>query len=348
MTGFDFTSHKNMRAVFAAAAFFAGWILLAVFHTTLWPGLRVSSIASNLLAISIFAVGVYLVSQNGAIWKILGVGSGLLSVPLIVASERITEMEFTFRKFGFADIFSISHPLFQRSLLNNAVMVLFCLAAVYIVSMLYKSEGKDKVRLCALTACLAYIVFFFVSPNFLLNSLTQMRYFGLFRYKMSLIRILINLLPFIAVFIVLYLIAVSMYSLCNSQKTRVKLHGIGLVWAWLALAGSVVVIVLCLVAGFTVRVKTGIAPTGYLFAFNLLLGISAFTGYLLLIIKKRMGLYVILIGVGLMLGIQLTGTFYYSPLSIRSAGLVLAAIAPSVLGALNPLFAYLAVRAGDK
>jgi hypothetical protein len=49
-----------------------------------------------------------------------------------------------------------------------------------------------------------------------------------------------------------------------------------------------------------------------------------------------------------MLGIQLTGTFYYSPLSIRSAGLVLAAIAPSVLGALNPLFAYLAVRAGDK
>ncbi len=348
MTEFNLKTQGNMRAVWAAAAFFAGWILLAVFHTTLWPGLRVSSIASNLLAISIFAVGVYLVSQNGAIWKILGVGSGLLSVPLIVASERITEMEFTFRKFGFADFFSISHPLFQRSLLNNAVMVLFCLAAVYIVSMLYKSEGKGKVRLCALTACLAYIVFFFVSPNFLLNSLTQMRYFGLFRYKMSLIRILINLLPFIAVFIVLYLIAVSMYSLCNSQKTRVKLHGIGLVWAWLALAGSVVVIVLCLVAGFTVQVKTGIAPTGYLFAFNLLLGISAFTGYLLLIIKKRMGLYVILIGVGLMLGIQLTGTFYYSPLSIRSAGLVLAAIAPSVLGALNPLFAYLAVRAGDK
>ena len=287
MTEFNLKTQGNMRAVWAAGAFFAGWILLAVFHTTLWPGLRVSSIASNLLAISIFAVGVYLVSQNGAIWKILGVGSGLLSVPLIVASERITEMEFTFRKFGFADIFSISHPLFQRSLLNNAVMVLFCLAAVYIVSMLYKSEGKGKVRLCALTACVAYIVFFFVSPNFLLNSLTQMHYFGLFRYKMSLIRILINLLPFIAVFIVLYLIAVSMYSSLQFTKNKGEAARYRTCLGVVGSCGLGCCYCSMPCCRFYRGVKTGIAPTGYLFAFNLLLGISAFTGYLLLIIKKN-------------------------------------------------------------
>ena len=128
------------------------------------------------------------------------------------------------------------------------------------------------------------------------------------------------------------------YALCHMPQTRVKLRGIGLVWAWLALAGSLFTIFIIFRVGTLGARAAGIRGV---FAFQLILGLSALLGYALLLCKRHVGLYFILLGVGLMLGAQVVNALS----NIRSVSGPQQLIS-ALLGAVNPLFAWLAVRAG--
>ncbi len=138
---------------------------------------------------------------------------------------------------------------------------------------------------------------------------------------------------------VVFLVCMALYALCHMKTTRVRLRGIGLVWAWLAAAGAVVSLIAAISAG------TGGNSGVITYTAQFVVGISALTGYILLLCRRRAGLYVILLGMGVMLGAQalgaLAGVLFH-------ANQYLATLISSLLGALNPLFAYLAVRAGDK
>ena len=133
----------------------------------------------------------------------------------------------------------------------------------------------------------------------------------------------------------LYFISVAIYSLCHMSSTRVKLHGIGLVWAWLAMIASLFTIFSPFIPSLENR------P----YASQLILGISAFVGYLMLICKKRAGVFVVLLGVGLMLLPQLLNSVNWMMTPNSEQGIQL--LISTLLGALNPLFAYLATRAGE-
>ena len=74
----------------------------------------------------------------------------------------------------------------------------------------------------------------------------------------------------------------------------------------------------------------------------MILAINALTGYALLLARRRVGLYVILLGTGLMLAAQAMQGF--SAIGSRFAW---AMIIPALVGAVNPFLAWLAVRAGE-
>lgn len=129
------------------------------------------------------------------------------------------------------------------------------------------------------------------------------------------------------------------------------LRGIGLVWAWIALIGAAAVILMGIISVFSHSARLPRPSAAIFYSYQLLTGISGFIGYLLLISKKRMGIYVILLGIGLMLGAQLIQVLLQNPLISgvpHSHKFLLTRLLPTVLGALNPLFAYLAVKAGDQ
>lgn len=74
----------------------------------------------------------------------------------------------------------------------------------------------------------------------------------------------------------------------------------------------------------------GAAHTGLtaVYSFQLILGASALAGYILLLCKRRVGLYVILLGIGLMLGAQAINA-----ISLINSGYGLALVLSTLLGA---------------
>ncbi len=75
---------------------------------------------------------------------------------------------------------------------------------------------------------------------------------------------------------------------------------------------------------------------------QIVLAVSALSGYILLLCGRRVGLYAILIGGGVMLGAQTMSALSNVLLDSRQSALL---VISNLIGALNPLFVYLAVRA---
>ena len=216
-------------------------------------------------------------------------------------------------------------------LTNSLIAVILCLVAVLLFSVLRKQSGKRQARACALIGAGVYLLS--------RSGLNFRRLIGIGltsaygkQYLSS------ELPPIITAAVVVYLICMAVYALCSMPQAKVRLRGLGLVWAWLALIGALATVALVFsTAALDLR---GSRSSG-LYAYHLILGLSGLIGYLLLICKRRAGLYCILIGVGLMLGAQLV-SLLTSPVFLRSN---ITLIISTLLGALNPLFAWLAVRA---
>lgn len=324
-----------MRAVWAAVLAAVGWFLLAVIQLRFGRALLSSSAAYICLASAILGAAVYLLAQSGWKWRLAGAGTGLVSILLLASSEFVgNRLQVFGQRLSFSLFFSFRDPIYMRSLGNVVLAVLLCLAAVLLYTVLRKEEGKNRERLCGAIAGAVYLAARLLPRIRLLLSM--------FSHPGIPARQILTqqIYPVLTAALVIFLICMAIYALCHMQ-TRVKLRGLGLVWAWLALAGSVFTIFLVIRVGAVSHRVAGIRVTG-VYAHQLILGLSALIGYALLLCKRRVGLYFILLGVGLMLGAQLVST-----LSNLGLGPGLNMLLSTLLGALNPLFAWLAVRAGE-
>lgn len=232
--------------------------------------------------------------------------------------------------------FDFSEPAFMRFLGVSYIGVAFTLGAALAVSFICKQYGKRRVRMAGLFGAAAYLVVRVVQMLPQITMLSLQRYITAFDF--------INvLLPILCAALIIYLICVCVHALCSMKSIKVRLRGIGLVWAWLAAAGAVFSIIAALSAGTSVSTGPRIPGITAVYTHQLILGFSALAGYILLLCKRRVGLYVILLGVGLMLGAQ-----GISALSIINSGYGLPLALATLFGAVNPLLAWLSVRSGDK
>ena len=330
-------SEKPTRAVWAAGFMLAAWVALVILQCVFGFGARAKFAGTvfnaDALMMSVAALigtAAYLMTKPELKLRLFGGGIGLVTAVLNALSIAIMRNPQIYGPgVRLGELLSFRSVLFGKSLGGAFLFVLLALGAALLVSNLYKGGDKRRgLRLSALAASGVYLVCnlvnTFVNPHLFLGSMQAMN-------------IVSAVMSAVADAAVLFLICTAVYALCNMKTERVKLRGIGLVWAWLAAAGAVVSLIAAISAGTSGN--NGVIT----YTAQFVLAISALTGYILLLCKKRVGLYVILIGVGVMLGAQAMGALGGVMAGARQYTVLLIS---SLLGALNPLFAYLAVRAG--
>lgn len=129
--------------------------------------------------------------------------------------------------------------------------------------------------------------------------------------------------------------------LCALRDLRVRLHGLGLAWAWL----EAVIMTLGFVGIFVMMASSRYGTSIY--DYTLLLAAAGSVGYIMLLAHRRYGMYVLFIGCGAAVLAQLsvgvnTAAFGYGDNSALD-------VASSLFGGVvNLLFAWLAVRSADK
>lgn len=329
-----------LRAVWAAGLLTVAWFLLAVVQSSIGQRISSPSSAYICLASAILGAAVYLVAQSDLKWKLIGAVSGVVSGLLLTASEFVAlRLQARGVRLRLSLLFSFRDPNYMRTLGNVALAVLLCLAAELLYSVLRKEKGKNRAVLCGTIGGIVYLAARLLPRLRLLLSM--------FSHPGIPARQILTqqIYPSLTAALVIFLVCMATDALCRMPQTRVKLRGIGLVWAWLALAGSVFTIFLVLRVGTVGNRVAGMRVTG-VYAYQMILGLSALIGYALLLCKRRVGLYFILLGVGLMLGAQLVSALSGLGTGIDSR-FVLSMFLSTLLGALNPLFGWLAVRAGD-
>ena len=323
-----------MRAVWAAAAMAGAWILMALVQLTFGRGLLFSYNGYALLNIGIVGTAVYLMNQESFPWKIISGCTGFAAVILMSFTGFISHiLQFGGIINGSNLFFRLRDPIIGQSFMRGFVSVLFCLGAALLFSFIRKKNGKKDLMLCALISAAVYLV---IRLLFQISLIRIQISSGMMTFGQV---ILVYILPELVDAIVIFIICMAVSVLCGSQLTEVRLRGAGLVWCWLAVVGSAAGLIMVLRSGIVDA--WGMGASG-LYIYQLPLVLSALAGYILLICRKRLGIFVILIGTGLMLGAQ----FLQGLMMIQySNGLGM--LAATLVGALNPLFAWLAVRSAD-
>ncbi len=319
---------KPARAVWAAALMILGWIALVALQSLFAPRAAFSANTLYLTAMALLGSGVYLISRRGIKFKLFGVGAGLISVLLRSLSTVIAEQQ---RRAVGLDISRLFRSVaFDHALTENLICMLIPLGVALLVSVLCRgADQRQSARRTAWAASGAYIACCVADVLIRSQDLLRSSFVGI-------LTVAIGVLSETAC---LLLVAIALHALANIPHKRVRLRGIGLVWAWFATVGMAAVLVSTLV------IVTGISGMRYATAnmAQLMLAICGLVGYIMLLCRRRIGLYFILIGGGVMLGAQLASSL---SLAVISGGDQLATLISSIIGTLNPLFAYFAVRAG--
>ena len=331
--GMPAEEEKPLRALAAAGLLIAGWLVLAVFQIMCVPKIVFSDYGTVCLSAGLLGAAAYLVSAKGAGNRIIGAALGLPAALLINASEYVRlrreniMLDIAVKKNrSISCYFMFRYPDYMLKLRLALITVFFCLAAAFVLSLMI-AKAKKKAVFCGLIAAAVYMIRpgAFTSLGRITNVIAR---------NAALVNAVV---PPIVGAVSIIIVSAAVSALCVSRKD-VKPRGIGLVWCWLALAGSVFTVGLALYAGIR-----GL-PSVRIYDFAIIGGLSGLIGYIMLLRGKRPGLYIIITGVGLMLCAQLTA----GVLELRSAAApaLIYGIVPSVLGALNPLFAWLSARAG--
>ena len=324
----EFLPESPRRAVWAAVLTAAAWLMLLILQSIFGPNTRFNADALFLSAAALVGTAAYLLIRPGLKYKIIGAGTGVIAVVMDAFTIAFVQNPRIYvQRVHLGELLSLRNMFFFRALGGVFLAVTLSLAVAWLIAFLIKTvHDKRRVRFAALGAAGVYLLC------------------GLIRSAMNIRGVPIP--DFAALFSVfsgsffdaacVFLACMAVYSLCNMRSASVKLHGLGLVWAWLAAIGMTVSLIAAISAGTS---HGGVIT----YTAQFILAASGLVGYILLICKRRMGLYVILLGVGMMLGAGVAttsvGVFY------RANQFALLFVS-NVLGALNPLFAYLAVRAG--
>ena len=320
---------KNpLRAAWAAGLMAAAWLLLLVFQSIFGPNTRFNADALFLCVAALVGTAAYLLAHPGLKLKLTGAGAGVIATVMGAFNVALLRNPRLYmQRVGLGEMFSLRNMLFFRAFGGVFFTVALSLAVAWLISTLIKTGGdKRRVRLAALGAAGVYLLCSLTRSALNIRGVIIPDFASLFSTFSG------SFFDAACVF----LVCMAAYALCNMPSANVKLRGLGLVWAWLATAGMVVSLIAVISAG----TSHGAVIT---YTAQFILAISGLAGYILLLCKRRVGLYVILLGAGVMLGAQmnaaLAGVFY-------RANQYIFLLISNVLGALNPLFAYLAVRAG--
>ncbi len=331
---------KNNRAVYAGLLFIVGWMLLIFMQglSTMFNGqsgaifvtLLYCPEASYFIVSAVWAVAVYLVVQKGWQYKVIAGVFGLIGAFLYACSgyAEVLYMR-TLGAFGLGDVLDFRNVGIISAFKSTLLMVCIILAAAVLSGyFLHKKTARAK----------AVSNGGIVAGVMLLYNLIRLgiQYKG-YLIKLGFLRSAQQILPLIGESLCLFLVVVMLFELCNMRSQTVKLRGIGLVWAWIAAVGCFL--------GMAVPLNVIVSNMHYLaYTVQMLLCLVACVGYVLMITKRRIGLYVVVIGAGLLLLGQFFDSFTGFLFSRR---LYLSLFLGSILGAVNPLFGWLAVKAAD-
>lgn len=317
------------RVLWAAGLFALLWILPLLIQSIFSPHMTFCADALDLSALAVLAAGVYFLCQTGGKRKFIGGVLAFASAVLLAFSAAIARniKAYAYR-IDLAKLLSLRNLYTIGSMRNALFCVAFAVAAALLVR--YRMRNRPvKARYTATGGAAAGAYFLantamtFLQYRFVLSNFQARNYVVILSGR---------ILDALCLFLVFFAIG----SLGSMEHTRVRLRRIGLIWAWLALCAMSVALVASIAIGDELSTR-GSFTTQYV-----LLG-AGIAGYALLLFKRRIGLYVILLGAGLLLLAQtlslLEGAFY----GADGYGVLLAG---SILGGLNPLFAGLAVRAG--
>ena len=322
-------AEEPMRAVWVVGLIVAAWFLLVVFQSIFGPLTVFSASALFITVAALIGTAAYLVSLPHKKLRLIGGGTGLVAAILGTFSTAIAR---NVRVYGvrvsLGELFSLRDPLFFRSLGGVLLGVALALIAAWLISRVTRpGSAKRTVRFAGLCAAVAYLGYGLISSYARVGAVID---------RMDPAAIASS---FIGAFVdaaCVFLVCMAVFALCNIPVKQVKLRGAGLVWAWLAAVGMAVSLAVAVGAG----ISRGSAIT---YTLQFILAVLGLAGYTLLLCKRHVGLYVILLGVGAMLGAQLE-TAFLRTLGGDSAQFLLS----TLLSMCNPLFAYLAVRGALK
>lgn len=320
---------KPSRALWAAGGFALLWILPLLIQRVFSPRTSFCADALYFCSLAVVAAGLYFICLPGVKRKLTG---GALSIAGAVLIAFSTAVARNIKAYAYhielGKLLSLRNLIVVSSLKSALLCVVFAVAAALLTGYLMRNRPFKK-RYSAAGGVAA-------ATYFLINSFLTLRmyWFQLGAYNARHYASIFSALILDA--LCLYLVFLALGALGAMEHSRVRLQKIGLVWAWIALCAMSVALIVSIAAGNELA-----GPGSYTTQYVLLA--AGIAGYAMLLCRRRIGLYVILLGTGLLLGAQtlsiLSGVFY-------GADGYGALLASSILGGLNPLFAYLAVRAG--
>lgn len=348
-------SRMNLKRVYwTAALIFVGWLLLhfigeparpigqigtkkQVFFT---PAELIPNIAGEFcLAAALLGVGVYLIGESGIRHKLAALGIGILSALMrtaILTTERY--MRQAMPGMPLSNLLDFREYRITKDFMNALIVYGITLGIAALASFLLTKKEESKKRLISSGIAAAVYLYGSFGAGFLRWKmlLTPELYLqGLINFFRTPLRFLF--LP--ALF--LFLTVVFLNRLQSMTNEEVRLTGIGKAWAWIA------AIAMFLAAVGLVLIRFGFIHLGAKnYTTSFLLALYGCTGYVLMLRHRRIGFFLFMATAAVVLVSQIVEAgetsvwFRFRP----SLPLLYGAL----IGSLNPLFAWLAVRAADK
>ena len=324
-----FLVEKSNRAVWLICFASISWSVLIALQSAFAPRTMFSADTLYFCVAAMVGAATYLVTRQSIQYKLIAAGAAALSAILLAIGEAVVKNPVIFgMQVPLVKIFDMGNVLIVRALPAAFAAVGVALALTAVVFSRVKTDNAQR---CVRFSCGAGAIGFFIvreihavySARMFLSKLRFPDLFSVFSGA---------LFDSACVFAV----CVAAYALCNIPSDRVRTKGLGLVWCWIATFGMAASVITMLIAGL----NNG--QPGSVFTAQLLLALFGLAGYVLLLMNRCIGLYFILLGVGMTLAALIVTTlsqFLYG--NTRFAVLLVSLM----LGALNPLFAWLSVRA---
>lgn len=324
---------RPVRALIAAGLIYVTWILLALSYTVSSRTLTFNPDSLICLSGGLLGAAVCLIIQKGVRWKVAGAGVGVAALFRYASSVYFLRNTFKLVKLrdGLMTFFPFRQAYYHDLIRSFFFRFALALVVALLLSLLLKKLRFAKALICGSAAALVSIFndqtvyTFFTTPSS--------------QVKLELVsQVLPTALNAAAATL---LSCLTLYALCNMQRPKIKMKWPGIVWCCLGLAGSAAVIVMAVwrcVAG------RDAFRSVMLNTHSVVLGLFILIGYILLLCGRHEGVYFVILAAGLSLIPQFISalrTLIFAK-KLRDEGWAL--MLTTVLGALNPLLAWLSAK----
>lgn len=307
-------------------------LLFYMMHYFLARQLMYNWITSKCISICFLAMSIFCVYQKEVNYKIVSVVFGFLAVVTFSINTLFPQLLY-FKRIEQWDEEYLRNIRYAGILIGNIVCVGLTLAVAFVIYSVMKNQNKEK-RFLYSTSIAAGVFGLFLILEKAIRFLPSRGYaYGVSYLYSFFLEILLAGFLFLAV--------IWISKLCNSEKRVVFLKGAGLFWGWFATASLFFsLIYFCIL----LRIPH---PDILIYGGNVLLVILGLISYIMLLSKKKTGLYILLAASLAVLGGNILYSFQLmlmkdigSDETVKAFGLFLG----SFFGGINPLFAWLSVK----